>query len=233
VGVDAHTPASVQDLLARALRLVESAGGRRVLLGVSGAPGSGKSTLASYLVRALQEAPPPGMPAGTWVVQIPMDGFHLADVELARLGLLDRKGAPETFDGAGYAALLGRVAADDGHRVYAPAFERDIEQPVAGAIPVAPEVRLVVTEGNYLLLDTPPWSTARSLLTEVWHCEPDEERRVDQLVARHTAYGKSPEEARAWALGPDQTNARLVRDAARHADLVVGPALLRELPVSR
>lgn len=233
MGVRAHTPASVQDLLARALRLVESAGDRRVLLGVSGAPGSGKSTLASHLVTVLQDTPPPGMTAGTWVAQVPMDGFHLADVELARLGLLERKGAPETFDGVGYAALLGRVAADDGEVVYAPAFEREIEQPVAGAVPVAPEARLVVTEGNYLLLDTPPWSTARALLTEVWHCEPDEERRVAQLMARHTAYGKSPAQARSWALGPDEANADLVRDAAHRADLVVGAALLRELSVSR
>lgn len=224
-------PRTLADLVDLAHALVT--GSARVVLGVSGAPGAGKSTLARALVDALAAQPPTGMPSPDWVVLVPMDGFHLADVELHRLGLHDRKGAPETFDAAGYAALLARVAADDGETVYAPSFARDLDQPVAGAIPVTPQTRLVVTEGNYLLLDTGAWPRVRSHLTQVWHCAPEEQRRRAQLVTRHTAYGKDPEVARRWALGPDESNAALVGAAAHRADLVIGEDLLWQLPTGR
>jgi pantothenate kinase len=173
------------------------------LLGFTGAPGVGKSALAATL----------GLPL------LPMDGFHYADVELARRGLLERKGAPETFDAEGYAVLLRRVRARE-RDVVAPMFERDLEQPIAGAIPV-PAVGTVVTEGNYLLLDEPRWHAVREQLDAVWHLELDDDVRVERLVARHVAFGKSPAAARAWVEQVDEANARLV-DAARHrADLVV------------
>lgn len=173
------------------------------LLGITGAPGAGKSTLA----RAL------GFPV------VPMDGFHYADVELVRRGLLDRKGAPETFDAEGYAALLGRVHAGEPD-VVAPMFERDLEQPVAGAIPV-PATGTVVTEGNYLLLDEPRWRAVRDRLDVVWHVVLDEAVRVERLVARHVEFGKSPDQARAWVDRVDAANAALVEAARDRADLVV------------
>nr|WP_272917792.1 nucleoside/nucleotide kinase family protein [Nocardioides flavescens] len=181
----------------------------RVLLGLAGAPGAGKSTLGAGLAAAY------GCPV------VPMDGFHLADVELIRRGLLERKGAPETFDAEGYAALLTRLRARPGHTVMAPAFERDLEQPVAGAIPVPPEARLVVTEGNYLLLDEPRWRAVRECLDSVWHLRLDDAVRRDRLVARHVASGKSPDAARAWVETVDEPNARLVDSAASRADFVV------------
>jgi pantothenate kinase len=182
--------------------------GRR-LIGICGAPGSGKSHLADFLARTYG------------AVVVPMDGFHLADVELARRGILDRKGAPCSFDGWGYAALLGRLGARPHHVVMAPAFERDLEQPIAGAIPVPPEAGLLVTEGNYLLLDEEPWPAARRHLDEVWHVITDDRVRLPRLVARHEASGKSPEEARAWVAGVDQANAALVEAAREQADLVI------------
>ncbi|MYS78554.1 nucleoside/nucleotide kinase family protein, partial [Streptomyces sp. SID5926] len=158
-------PLTFDDLLARARRLPRD--GRRAILGVAGSPGAGKSTLAAHLVRELNGGGEP------WVAQVPMDGFHLADVELDRLGRRDRKGAPDTFDAAGYAALLDRLRAEpDGETVYAPGFERELEQPIAGAVPVPPSVRLVVTEGNYLLLETGAWARVRARLDEVWFCGP-------------------------------------------------------------
>jgi pantothenate kinase len=183
----------------------------RALLGIAGAPGAGKSTLAERLVTAIG-------PAAAWV---PMDGFHLADAALDRLGLRSRKGTPETFDGWGYLALLRRLAAETDHPVYAPDFERTLEQPVAGSIPVDPPVQLVVTEGNYLLLDDPPWPAIRAALTEVWYVDADPAVRLERLVARHVAFGKSPAEARDWVAAVDEPNARLVERSRPAADLVV------------
>ncbi|MFK4547522.1 pantothenate kinase [Streptomyces tendae] len=207
-------PLTFDDLLARARRLPR--GGRRALLGIAGSPGAGKSTLAEHLVRELNGTGTP------WVAHVPMDGFHLADVELDRLGRRDRKGAPDTFDAAGYAALLDRLRAEeDGDVVYAPGFERVLEQPVAGAVPVPPSARLVVTEGNYLLLESGAWARVRARLDEVWFCALEETERVRRLVARHERFGKSPADAAAWALGPDRRNAELVAATRHRADLVV------------
>jgi pantothenate kinase len=183
----------------------------RALLGIAGPPGSGKSTLAERVVTAVG-------PAAAWV---PMDGFHLADAALDRLGLRTRKGAPETFDGWGYLALLRRLAAETDHPVWAPGFERTLEQPVAGSIPVDPGVRLVVTEGNYLLLDRPPWPQVRSALSEVWYVDADPVVRRERLLARHVEFGKSPAEATAWMAAVDEPNARLVERGRDAADLVV------------
>ncbi|MGW2823579.1 nucleoside/nucleotide kinase family protein [Streptomyces sp. NPDC001443] len=206
---------SSADLLRRAAALVRP--GRRAILGVAGSPGAGKSTLAAWLVRELNGDGP------AWVAHVPMDGFHLADVELDRLGRRDRKGAPDTFDAAGYAALLRRLReeSDGDDIVYAPGFERVLEQPLAGAVPVPSAARLVVTEGNYLLLETGAWARVRPQLDEVWFCEVDEEERIRRLVARHEEFGKGHEEAVAWVLGTDQRNADLVAGTRERADLVV------------
>jgi pantothenate kinase len=179
------------------------------MIGITGAPGAGKTTYATAYA---------GREGGT---HLPMDGFHLADVSLDRLGLRDRKGAPETFDGWGYAALLARLRAEPAEVVYAPAFERDLEQPLAGAIAVPPETGLVVTEGNYLLLDLPEWRAARAQLDEVWFIEVDEAVRRERLLARHMAFGKTEVETRAWMARVDDPNAELVARCRDQADRVV------------
>ncbi|MCD9874619.1 nucleoside/nucleotide kinase family protein [Streptomyces guryensis] len=208
-------PLTFDDLLTRARAL--SRGGRRAVLGITGSPGAGKSTLAENLVRELN-----GTAEQPWVAHVPMDGFHLADAELDRLGRRDRKGAPDTFDAAGYAALLARLREnDEAGVVYAPGFERVLEQPIAGAVPVPPTARLVVTEGNYLLLDTGAWPRVRSRLDEVWFCELDERERLRRLIARHEEFGKAHQEAVAWVLRSDQRNAELVAATRDRADLVV------------
>jgi pantothenate kinase len=183
---------------------------RRRLLGVAGPPGGGKSTYAAGLVAT----------AGVPAVVVPMDGFHLADVTLAGLGLLDRKGAPETFDPAGLAALLRRLRSEDGP-VYAPGFDRDLEQPLAGALTVGPEVELVVVEGNYLLLDRPAWRAVRAELDEVWYLDVPDEVRRPRLLARHVAFGKTPAEAQAWVARVDDPNAALVAATRDRADRVL------------
>jgi len=186
------------------------AGGRAVL-GICGAPGAGKSTLAARLAEAV----------GPAAVVVPMDGFHLHDDELARLGLSDRKGAPETFDVAGYVALLRRLHIETDHVVYAPEFDRSREESIAGAIAVRPEHRLVVTEGNYLLHDAPGWASVRPLLDETWFVEQNERRRLERLVARHVEHGKPPDLAERWATVSDQANAGLVARTRSAADVLV------------
>lgn len=198
-------------LLGRAQSLLARDG--RSLLGLAGAPGSGKSTLAAALAEAL----------GPLAVVVPMDGFHLANAELARLGRAGRKGAPDTFDAAGYVALLRRLKhPEPGETVYAPQFRREIEEPVAGAIPVAPEKRLVITEGNYLLMDG-PFAPVRNLLDESWFVATDEAVRDAWLLARHVAFGRSAAEARAWIDVTDLPNARLILATRDRADLAVDP----------
>lgn len=189
-----------------------AAGGGRRILGIAGAPGAGKSTLAARIVERL---------AGCAVL-VPMDGFHLAGAELERLGRAGRKGAPDTFDAAGYAALLRRLRYPEGPEpVYAPAFDRALEEPVAGSVCVGPDVPLVVTEGNYLLLDDGPWAQVRGLLDEVWFLDVDPGLRVRGLVDRHVRFGKTRPHAERWVAGSDERNARLVELHRDRADLVV------------
>jgi pantothenate kinase len=196
------------DLLARAQRLI---GTGRSILGICGAPGSGKSTLAAEVAAAV----------GPAAVVVPMDGFHLHDDELARLGLSKRKGAPETFDVAGFTALLRRLHLETEHTVYAPAFDRSRELALAGAIPVCPDHQLVITEGNYLLYDAPGWSDVLPALDEVWFVQADEERRLARLIDRHMAHGRPRDVAERWATVSDQANAELVTRTRGAADVIV------------
>ncbi|MDQ2637091.1 MAG: nucleoside/nucleotide kinase family protein [Actinomycetota bacterium] len=196
------------DLLARVAARLDRQ--HRVVLGICGAPGAGKSTLAEAVVAAFDDA-----------VYVPADGFHLADAELTRLGRLDRKGAIDTFDGYGYLALLQRIRAHPSHTVYAPAFQRDLEQPIAGSIPVAPDARLIVTEGNYLLDDDAPWPAVRDLLDEVWFIDVARSQRQRRLIKRHTQFGKTTQQARAWVRDVDEPNAARIQACRHQADLIV------------
>jgi pantothenate kinase len=186
--------------------------GRRTLLGIAGPPGVGKSTLVETLGDALGEA----------AAVVGMDGFHLAEAELARLGRRDRKGAPDTFDAHGYAALLARLRADTDPVVYAPRFDRGLEEPIGSAVPVRRGLPLILTEGNYLLLDGDGWSAARACLDHVWYLDLPEDVRVDRLARRHQEFGMGAADALERATrGSDGQNAELVARTRERADLVL------------
>ncbi|WP_166979719.1 nucleoside/nucleotide kinase family protein [Paramicrobacterium fandaimingii] len=199
--------------LATAVRGIRSLR-NRTMLGIVGTPGAGKTTFAQVLVAAL----------GDTAVNVPMDGFHLADVTLDALGLRARKGAPETFDSHGYARLLTLLAERPDHSVYAPGFERDIEQPIAAALTIEPHSDIVVTEGNYLLLDG--WEDVRESLDEIWVVHEDDALRRERLIARHVRFGKTPDAAREWVANVDDLNARLIEETAHRADRVIDLAEL-------
>lgn len=182
-------------------------GGRRILLGIAGAPGAGKSTFAAWL----QQQFGPGQ-----AVVVPMDGFHLGNTIIEGTPLRQRKGAIDTFDAGGYLSLLRRLVRRDEAVVYAPEFRRTLDEPVAASIAIPAEVPLVITEGNYLLFEQEPWKDIRAQLDEVWFVDVPPALRLNRLVERHISFGMERAAAEAWAGGPDQANAVLI-EATRPA----------------
>lgn len=205
---------TVDQAVERAVELARSS--RRTVLGIAGAPGAGKSTLARRIVSAVDTR----LGVGT-AVQVPMDGFHLSNAALDALGRHDRKGAPDTFDADGYVALVRRLVAADEDVVWAPDFDRRVDEPVAGSIAVPRAARLVVSEGNYLLDDTAPWSALPALFTETWFCAVDDGVRLDRLVGRHMRHGRDHDAARAWAVEVDGVNAARVAPTVIRASRTV------------
>jgi pantothenate kinase len=194
--------------------VILATGKQRSILGITGAPAAGKSTYAEQLTAKLTAD-------GHKVSLVPMDGYHLAQSVLDELGLADVKGAPHTFDGYGFVALLRRLKETPTEQIWAPRFDRSLEDSIAAGIGIAPEVTLVITEGNYLLLDELPWATIRTLLDQCWYVEVPEQLRHDRLEARHRRYGRSAEEAHARTFGSDEHNARLIAATARTADAII------------
>lgn len=185
---------------------------------MAGAPAAGKSTLARRLVSGVNER----VGAGT-AAYVPMDGFHLSNAQLDRLGLRDRKGAPETFDVDGYVQLLRRLRGDRQRPVYAPDFDRRLGEPVAAGLVVPPEARLVVTEGNYLADDGPGWEQVRDLLDELWYVDAPRQLRERRLLRRHVRDGRTELEAHAFIAASERPNARRIERSRAHCTRVVLP----------
>lgn len=204
------TPMLPETCLHLAQALLDKGG--RLVLGIAAQPGAGKSTLARLLAHRLGEA----------AQVVPMDGFHLANAELERLGRASRKGAPDTFDVHGYLALLARLRHQRLDEViYAPMFDRDLDAAIAGAIAVLPQTRLVITEGNYLLTDLWPWSSVRQSLDECWYLAVDDDWRRKKLLRRHMQHGRTLAQAESWIASTDEPNAALIARDRHRANHVV------------
>lgn len=189
---------------------------RRYVLGIAGPPAAGKSTLALAVRDEFNRA------AGGRIAEVaPMDGFHLSNEELRRIGALHRKGEPDTFDAAGYARLLASVRGEGDTDVAWPTFDRSIEATVPGGVVFTPEVRIVVTEGNYLLLGTGDWAAVRPVLDDAWYLDADSAVLEARLIARHRAGGKSEAEARRKTTESDLPNAVLVQWSRHRARLLL------------
>jgi pantothenate kinase len=202
-----------------AAELAAGARGRRVILGLAGAPGAGKSTLAMAIVNHAR-----ARNGDAWAACLPMDGYHLSNAQLRRLGLEDRKGAPETFDADGYAAMLARVAADDGRDIYVPDYDRvRYHEPIAARLLIPATARLIVTEGNYLALDDARWRAARRHIGHLWYVEAPDAVRARRLIGRQLAGGRDEAAARDWVERSDHPNGELVKQSRRNADRVITP----------
>jgi pantothenate kinase len=201
--------AYLEVLVGRAQRLCVP--GARSILGITGPPGAGKSTLARAIANQL----------GARACVVSMDGFHLANCQLRRLDRLSNKGAIDTFDSEGYVSLLQRLLREKSGVVYAPLFDRELDTAIGSAIAIGPSIEIVVTEGNYLLDDDPPWNRLAGLVSETWFCQLDDFLRTERLVARHIEFGKSPVEAQEWVYESDEVNAARVLARRHLADLIV------------
>jgi pantothenate kinase len=189
--------------------------GRRILVALAGAPGSGKSTLAEWLCATLNE----GAPASAAV--LPMDGYHFDDRVLEARGARARKGAPDTFDVAGFRHMLERLKKNDELEIAVPVFDRDLEIARAGARLIPRGVGILIVEGNYLLLDQEPWSGLREVFDMTVMIDVPEDILRPRLIARWQAYGLSPEEIAAKVDGNDLPNGRLIRESSAAADFMI------------
>jgi pantothenate kinase len=201
----------VDQALTRANEIIKKTD-KRVIIGVVGKPGAGKSTLTSYLIDNLPK---------NSVSLVPMDGYHLSNQQLSRLGLADKKGALNTFDADGYIALVKRINNESDKDIYFPVFHREIEESYSADGVVLAKTKLVLTEGNYLLFDQAGWEKVLPELTETWYVNIDDKLRIDRLVKRHEFYGKNRQAAIAWANGSDEANAKIVEATSIRADIVI------------
>ena len=189
----------------------------RLMLGIAGYPAAGKTTTAAWLVEALNQI------EKDVAIAVPMDGFHHYNKQLAKLGLSALKGVPASFDATAFIELLNHLRHHDDLDIGCPAFDRAIEEPTANAIVVRPNHKIIVVEGNYLLLDESPWRQIRDVLDQIWFVDSDFATIEPRLLERHIKGGRSPEAARIKVESTDLPNARLIEASRVNAARIIRP----------
>jgi len=202
---------SLDEVVDRAESLMTSMSGQRKIVGLIGKPGAGKSTLSAQLIEQL----------GDQAAILNMDGYHFSNLALRELGRADRKGAPDTFDALGFTEILKRVKHEVDQNIYFPVFDRSIEESIAAQGVITPKIKLVITEGNYLLHNDNNWGGVKKFLDESWFIEVDDQIRIERLVNRHHKFGKSKADAHSWATGSDENNAQVVARTRELADVII------------
>lgn len=210
------------DILEALLHEAEAKAKRRHLLGIVGAPGAGKSTFSHYLVNAVKAKLGPAA-----AVVVPMDGFHMTNAKLRALGIWELKGIPQSFEAQSFVDLLLKLK-EGSEPVACPTFDRAIEEPTDGGVLVEPEHKLVVIEGNYLLLKDEPWARIKEILDDCWFLDSDIDSIEPRLLERHIAGGRTAAQARIKVDSTDLPNARLIHESACRASRVVKLPLLQD-----
>lgn len=188
----------------------------RFVLGIAGPPAAGKSTLSVDLRDAVNER------AERRIAEVaPMDGFHMTNAQLEASGLLMRKGEPDTFDAVEYGQRLQRVRSEAGVDVPWPAYDRRLHDPVPDGLVFTSDVRIVITEGNYLFLDSGAWAEVRASLDDAWFLDADLDLVERRLMERHCRGGKTDAAARRKTTVSDMPNAQLVVESKHNARVVI------------
>lgn len=191
----------------------------RFLLGITGPPGSGKSTLSETILKIWNETDSGTTDNGASIV--PMDGYHLPNEELQRLGILHLKGIPQTFDAIGFVSKLRAIRSNPELTHYCPRFDRSIEASIQNDILVKPEDALVIVEGNYLLLDENPWKELANIFDAIWYIDADDSILLPRLLERHLHGGKTAEQAKEKVESTDVPNTKLIQKTRDRASLVL------------
>lgn len=204
------------DRYVKVLLNAKSAKQGRYLLGLAGAPASGKSTFSAQLVDGINRKLNKDI-----AVVVPMDGYHFSNEVLDQMGLKPLKGIPSTFDAQGFVDLIKRLKSETNKSVFAPLFDRSIEASIENGIEIANHHEIIVSEGNYLLLNEKPWNELSNLFDEIWFIDATEEKLMPRLLARHKECGRNPEESKAKIESTDLPNAKLIDDTKSRADRVI------------
>ncbi|VBB09736.1 Hypothetical protein LUCI_5034 [Lucifera butyrica] len=198
------------------IQAYESSKRERFLLGITGIPAAGKSTLAGGLMRQVNQ-----VLREEAAIMIPMDGFHYSNERLAQEGLLALKGIPATFDDAGFVGLIRKIRTAGREKIFCPAYDRGLHNPVTAAICVEPGHKIIIVEGNYLLLEAPPWQELTALIDEFWFIDVSSAVSRERLLQRHALSGRSREEALRKIDSTDKPNAELILQTRSRADKII------------